>query len=284
MLIGRLGNSMFQIGASIGYARKYGHEWAVQEHPHNGESAIHRVYPNLPKTNSRGVGYQEHPSKFCQHHQMHYDECHFNYHPIPNMGGDVFLRGFWQSYKYFEHYQDEVKDVFKLPHVPGYEDYVSIHVRRGDYVKHSGSFPPITKGYISEAMNHFLRIYDSIKFMVFSDDIAWCKENIKTSVSYVSGSLSDDEIKALQQKLKDQVIFSEGRNEQQDLSLMASCGHHIISNSTFSWWGSFLGHNPNRITITPSQERGSWFGMQSGVKQDVVDLLPPNWIQIHGQL
>lgn len=262
MLIGRLGNSMFQIAASIGYARKYGHDWAVQEQPHNGESAIHRVYPNLPKTNFKGVGYQEHPSKHCQLHGQHYDDCHFNYHPIPDMGSDVFLRGFWQSYKYFENAQEEIKEVFKLPHIGGYEDYVSIHVRRGDYVQYAGSFPPVTKEYIDSAI-HYMEINSDLglngfpKTLFFSDDIAWCKDNF----GHLGGA-----------------VFSEGRNEFEDLSLMASCGHHIIANSSFSWWGAYLGHNPNRIVICPSAE--TWFGPTAGVKQPVVDLIPENWIQI----
>lgn len=257
-LYGRLGNSMFQIAASIGYARKYGYQWAVQSQPHNDESAIHRVFPNLPKTNERGVMLQEHPSKICLQHGTHYDECHFNYHDLPNKGDSVFLSGFWQSWKYFEHCQDEVKKVFALPHVSGYEDYVSIHVRRGDYVQHTGSFPPITRDYIEMAFKHVPPIS---KMIVFSDDINWCKENLKP---YNTGHIE----------------FSEGRNELEDLSLMASCGHHIIANSTFSFWGAYLGHNPNKIVISPSCERGQWFGLSSGVKQDCVDLLPPEWIQI----
>ena len=254
MLIGRCRNSLFQIAMSIGYATKYGYNWAVQEVPHNNESSIHRVYPNLPKTNQKGNRYQEHPPKFCDQHGKHFDLCHFDYHDIPDVGPDVFFVGFWQSYKYFEHCKESIQNIFKLPHVSGYEDYVSIHVRRGDYVQHAGSFPPITMDYIDKAVRKLPHIE---KFIVFSDDIKWCKENIN-----FDGNIE----------------FSEGRNELQDLSLMASCGHHIIANSTFSWWAAYLGHNPDRIVITPSAK--TWFGPSSGVKQPVNDLLLPNWIQI----
>jgi len=145
-----------------------------------------------------------------------------------------------------------------LPHVEGYEDYVSIHVRRGDYVQHAGSFPPITMDYIYEAEMKINAITGKdMMCMIFSDDIAWCKEAFKD--------------------FKD-VEFSEGRNELQDLSLMASCGHHIIANSTFSWWAAYLGHNPDRVVISPSAE--TWFGPTAGVKQPVKDLILPEWIQI----
>ena len=261
--IGRLGNNMFQIAAAIGYAKKYGYEWAADPSNGHGEpySSIHTSFPNLPKSTPSGVRFHEHPNRFCNIHNKHLDECHFNYHDIPNLGPDVILSGFFQSWKYFEHCKEEVKQIFKLEHIPGYEDYVSIHVRRGDYVQHAGSFPPITVGYIHEVIYQIdSRIGHSKKLIFFSDDIQWCKDNF-TFIDRV-------------------VEYSEDRNELQDLSLMASCGHHIIANSTFSWWGAYLGHNPNRIVISPSCENGSWFGPTAGVKHAVVDLLPPEWIQI----
>jgi hypothetical protein len=263
-LIGRLGNSMFQVAHSIGYARKYGYQWAAQEQPHNNESAIHRVFPDLPKTNERGLRINEHPNADCIVHGTHYDLCHFDYHAIPDSGANVYFSGFWQSYKYFEHCKEEVKEVFKLPHVEGYEDYVSCHVRRGDYVQHAGSFPPITMDYIMKADYYINKQQPDgtdkpLKMIVFSDDIQWCKENMGRGK---------------------RIEYSEGRDELGDMSLMASCGHHIIANSSFSWWGAYLGHNPNRIVISPSCKRGNWFGLESGIKKDVVDLLPPEWVQI----
>jgi len=188
---------------------------------------------------------------------MHKDLCHFDYHPIPDLGPNVSLMGFFQSWKYFEGQDEEIRKVFALPHVDGYEDYVSIHVRRGDYVQHAGSFPPITMDYLFQALacaTHKVKY----KKLVFSDDIQWCKDNL--------GKVPNIE-------------FSEGRNESEDLSLMTSCGHHIIANSTFSWWAAYLGHNPNRLIISPSPE--TWFGPASGVKRPVVDLIPDSWIKIH---
>lgn len=253
--IGRLGNNMFQIAAAIGYARKYGYQWAADPRSGYGEpySSIHKVFPNLPKASPSGIRFHEHENEYCQQHGMHKDLCHFDYHNIPDMGPDVTFTGFFQSWKYFEHCKEEVKEVFKLPHVEGYEDYVSIHVRRGDYVQYSGSFPPITKDFIETAISKL----DYKNVLFFSDDIEWCKSNFFGC----------------------RYFFSEGKTELEDLSLMASCGHHIIANSTFSWWAAYLGHNPDRIVVTPSAE--TWFGPTSGVKKPVVDLLPENWIQIH---
>jgi hypothetical protein len=244
--IGRLGNNMFQIAAAIGYAKKYNVQYGIPDRHH--ESRVAEFFPKVPKFSGRY-------STVWREHQKQWDEgsAWFNYHDIPYFPDGVQLFGFFQSRKYFEHCQDEVRAAFDLKYVDGYEDYVSIHVRRGDYVQHAGSFPPINRDYIDKAMAYL----EGKRFLVFSDDITWCKENIFGDVE-----------------------FSEGRNEYQDLCLMASCGHHIIANSSFSWWAAQLGKNPDRIVITPSNKRGNWFGMESGVKSDCPDLLPDEWIKI----
>lgn len=252
--IGRLGNSMFQIAAAIGYAKKFNYEWAVdygsgKGHPY---SSIHKVFPNLPKNHLGGRLYHEHPrDRYCKLHDMPLDLCHFDFHPFDDKGRDVILFGFWQSYKYFEHCEDVVKNLFKLDKIDGFEDYCAIHVRRGDYVENAGSFPPVNETYIRNAMEKV----PTKKFIFLSDDIEWCRATFGDSFEYSR------------------------RNEKQDLSLMASCGHQIISNSTFSWWGAYLRHT-NGLVISPSCKRGDWFGLKAGVKKDVVDLLPPDWIQI----
>ncbi len=264
--IGRLGNSMFQVAAAIGYARKYGYQWGVPNE--QKESTILTHFPNLQRCEHRYRRYNE--------HQPGHGHDWFNYHEVPDHGPDTLLFGFWQSWKYFEHCKEEVKQVFKLEHVPGYEDYVSIHVRRGDYVVHSGSFPPITKEYVMDAIRKLWENNKPQKFIVFSDDIDWCKKEFNGD-NWISES---DINSPLQVRYELSFEYSEGRNELQDLSLMASCGHHIIANSSFSWWGAYLGHNPNKIVISPSCVNPNWFGPTAGVKHDVVDLLPPEWVQI----
>lgn len=257
--IGRLGNNMFQISAALGYARKYGYEWAADFGNGLGEpySSIHQVFPNLPKSGyGAKLRYHEHLDEFCTLHNTHKNECHFDYHPIPNLGPNLTLTGFYQSYKYFEGHDAEIKKIFELPHWVEYEDYISIHVRRGDYVQHSGSFPPITKDYIDKALSILNSQNINIKtLLIFSDELQWAKDNL---TDYNCLFIEPGDIK--------------------NLSKMASCKHHIISNSTFSWWASYLGHNPNKIVISPSAD--TWFGPMAGVKKPVRDLIPHNWIQI----
>ena len=256
--IGRLGNNMFQIACAIGYAKKYGYQWAADSGRGLSEpySSIHQVFPNLPKSEPYGgIRYQEHPGKHCQLHGRHFDLCHFDYHPIPDMGPNLSLQGFFQSWKYFENAEDEVRNTFPLTDHPEMREYISIHVRRTDYLQHPESFPAITGEYINQA----LAILPKMKVMFFSDDIVWCKAGWGNLPGF---------------------YFSEGRNEYDDLCFMASCSHHVIANSTFSWWAGYLGKNPDRIVVSPSHKRGQWFGLKSGVVQDCVDLLPPTWKEI----
>lgn len=256
---------MFQIAAAIGYAKKFGYRWAADFETGKGpqgeaDSSIHKVFPNLPKYERQGRIYREHPAAVCPVHGTHYDYCHFDYHPFVDRGDNVTLFGFWQSYRYFEEVQEEVKKVFSLDRYEDYKDYTSVHVRRGDYVQHSGSFPPVTVDYVNQA----IKIINPEKVLVFSDDIDWCMDNLLSCFENC------------------EVIEFEGDdwNDRRSLSSMASCGNHIIANSSYSWWGAYLGWNPDKIVVSPSHKKGNWFGHSAGVVKDCVDLIPKTWKEI----
>lgn len=234
--IGRLGNNLFQIAACIGYAQKHNVEWGIHKgYVERGFNVnqVDRFLPWLPDRN----GWQF----------KAYNEPCFNYRDIPFHPHGVRLVGFWQSERYFDNAKDQVRKWIKVPKKTGMEDYVSVHVRRGDYVQHSSGFPPITVDYIGQALAHF----PGKKIMFFSDDIEWCKIHFKNCE------------------------YSEGLNEWEDLTLMASCGGHVISNSTLAWWGAWLGEGK---TVAPHWL--NWFGPSNPHNQNTFDLLPKEWIQI----
>lgn len=243
--IGRTGNLMFITAATLGYARKHGLTWGMptdtREVPH-----FRKMFPNIPVLDG-------------QFKRLNWaDPAFFNYQPIPNLHRDTTLVGFYQSEKYFEGQQEEIRRLFKLNIQPEYKDYVSIHVRRGDYVQHANSFPPVTVGYIHAALLRLEERIGHIKNIIFlSDDINWCIENF----AFINRS----------------VEFSQGANEFEDLSLMTSCSHNIIANSTFSWWGAWLNPNPDKIVVSPSMY--NWFGpgFTGSVPKDII---PPQWHQI----
>ncbi len=137
---------------------------------------------------------------------------------------------YFQDIKWFEKHADIVKQFFS--NGIGKRDEVSIHVRRGDYLDFEHIYKNLAKtDYYQRAIAEFP---DDTKFIVFSDDIEWCK-----SYPPFQG---------------ERFSFSEGRNEVDDLNMMASCHHNILANSTFSWWGAYLNKHEDKIVICPKQE------------------------------
>lgn len=188
---GRTGNLMFIIAAQIGYAKKYDTDWFIPRNYHHRE--IYKQWPKLPV-------FKGDPRKLKVYDRTLSDAT-WVYEEIPFHSGGLEIRGFFQSEKFFKHAEQEVKNVFKLPIEP--IDYCSIHVRRGDYLdKNQQTFCPIDMNYIRQAMQ-IMKEKGKTRFMVVSDDLPWCRENIKDS---------DCEIR-----------FSDGKSVFSDLTLMASC-------------------------------------------------------------
>ena len=129
------------------------------------------------------------------------------------------------------------------------ENTVSVHVRRGSYLSAQHVLIVQNKEYYLNALSHF---DENIVKVVFSDDLPWCKE--------VFSPLKN-------------VVFVENEKDYIELILMSKMKNHIISNSTFSWWGAWLNQNPNKKVIAPK----NWFNPNYLKENNVV---PKNWIQL----
>lgn len=254
--MGRLGNNLFQIAATIGYATKYNVSWGIQKgfiEPGFRVYQVDQFLPHLPSSN--GV------------HFKRYNEPFYDYKEIPFYPDGIRIVGYFQSLKYFEHCQDEVKKVINIPIFGGWDDYCGIHARRGDYVNLDTHFPPVTIEYFKMAIP-IIVAHGYSKFIVCSDGMEWCEEVLPVNFPGVHFE------------------FSKGMNEWQDMSLMASCGSNIIANSSFSWWAAFLNTHENKIVISPHNT--SWYGKDNGVVRDAkkrgvtecMDLIPDNWIKL----
>ena len=169
-----------------------------------------------------------------------------------------YLNGYWQSEKYFKESEDIIrKDLepsdeqfLKLNATPFINDnVVSMHIRRTDYTTSNGYHPVQTVEYYKKALE-IIGEYD--KLFIFSDDIEWCRNNLKF----------------------DNMIFIEGNTDIEDLYLISLCKHNIIANSSFSWWGAWLNKNPNKKVIAPSK----WFGDMANLNES--DIVPEGWIRI----
>jgi hypothetical protein len=226
---------MFITSAMIGYAKKNGLDYGIpMAYKHKG------IYNHFKLPKFRGNSKRFHLHDEGQHG--------FPYHEIPHHPKGIKLRGFFQSEKYFEHCKDDIKRAFPLRIVP--TDRISIHVRRGDYVKYVDNFLPTTEEDVQKIVDYFGR---SETYLICSDDVSWCKENLC----------------AIDAKFE----YNHG-NEFDDLSAMASCKHHAVSRSSFSWWAAWLGHNPDKtiVALTP------WFGKLNPL--DTKDIIPERWIKI----
>ena len=184
---------------------------------------------------------------------------------VLNAGGSACLWGYWQSEKYFESARDEVRAAFAFaravpPSAQALANQikktgsVSLSVRRGDYVNASNAklFGETNLRYYEDAIKYISSRVPDPRFFVFSDDIAWCRENIHIpfETAYVPADL-------------------DGPSAMQLLSL---CKHQIIANSSFSWWGAWLNRNSQKIVIAPKH----WTA--HGPEQE--DIVPPEWVRV----
>lgn len=159
-----------------------------------------------------------------------------------------FFQGYWQDYKYYEWLCEHVGD-FQLSskwipevlqplkeQIQETEESVSVHVRRGDYFKPENikKYGVCDAAYFENAIQKIEKRIKAPKFFIFSDDLEWVKSNINLPQNSVL--IPNYDI--------DQFLYIE---------LMSFCKHHIISNSSFSWWGAVINSDKEAITICPSR-------------------------------
>lgn len=161
---------------------------------------------------------------------------------------DIYFTGYWQDYCYinslseeglrkqfkFKNNIDDLKNKKLLDDINDKES-VSVHIRRGDYVS-SPNFKGICdEKYYTASIDLLKKKYENVVFIVFSDDIEWCKKKFAGNKNFLF------------------VDWNHGENSYLDMQLMSKCKHNIIANSTFSWWGAWLNSNPDKTVIMPER-------------------------------
>lgn len=185
---------------------------------------------------------------------------------VLNARSNVLFSGYWQSEKYFKQIENIIRQDFQLKDIPDelnhemanlmqVSDSISLHVRRGDYVTN-----PVTQEfhglcspkYYQKAIQIVQDKIDNPVFFVFSDDMEWVKQNmnIPCKCYYITNNTA--------------------KKDYLDMWLMSQCKHHIIANSSFSWWGAWLGGLDDSLTIAPKK----WF---QDPRIETRDLLPEPW-------
>ena len=246
-LQGGLGNQLFQWAVTKSLSVKYDSEYRFEL------SYFKSPGWNIELDKFKKIVLDEYDNKI----PLNLISDNFYFKEIPN---NSFLNGYWQSEKYFISVENLIRDDLKIEeNLKNYiiskypvlnENTVSLHVRRGDYLNSQDCHPVQTIDYYNKSYDI---INDSnINVIVLSNDIDWCKENLKFN----------------------NILFIENEVNITDLYIMSLCKHNIIANSSFSWWGAWLNENKNKKIVSPSK----WFGEKANIYTG--DIIPNNWIMI----
>ena len=201
-----------------------------------------------------------------------FNEPSFDFHPDALcIKAPVYLKGYFQSYKYLLGYEDLIRKTFSFP-IDTLDNInkellfqlktkttISIHIRRGDYItnKLTEQFHGnCSLEYYLEAISLLASRNKDFTLVFFSDDNIWVKEqfeNLPYSKIFVG--------------------HNKNENSWKDMCLMSFCNHNVIANSSFSWWAAWLNENPYKMVIAPKQ----WY---AEVEKNTNDLIPPQWIRL----
>lgn len=200
--------------------------------------------------------------RFYGEKQIGYDDDFFK------LGSQVYLRGYFQSEKYFLDCKSFIFEQFIFRNV-AYDDMhlfleklnqqktVALHIRLGDYLQLSANsiMAPFDLAYYKRAIEYIQKQVDDPVFLVFSDQILLAKQllTIEANLLFVDASIS--------------------KSADEDFVLMQSCQHQIITNSTFSWWAAYLNQKSGKIMVAPQKWYKDHFG-------DATHLYPDNWVVI----
>lgn len=176
---------------------------------------------------------------------------------------ECYIDGYWQSEEYFQGVEDVVRRTFQFPAFTEQENLkleqivktkqsVSLHVRRGDYVGVTRFVSLGKTYYYQSAIEYIKSIIEKPLFVVLSDDIEWCKENLDLPADSIF------------------VTWNQGNKSYRDMQVMSICKHNIIANSSFSWWGAWLNNNPEKLVIAPSR-------FFNGNIEDDSHIIPEGW-------
>jgi hypothetical protein len=252
---GGLGNILFQIATACSISIRDSMSFCIDaSHYHGGHFNLEKYYKNFFRK-----------LNFCNNFKedFFFGESQHEFREIPKFESNTKLTGYFQSEKYFVQHRKEILELFsppdeiliKLNSEFGNllsEETCGIHIRRGDYIHLYEFYFNLGIDYFKSAVSE---IGEEKTFLIFSDDIDWCKNNF----NFVKNK-----------------IFIENLDDFESIYLMSICKDNIISNSTFGWWGAWLNQNENKKVVCSEK----WFGDSLKHLLNSKDINCENWIKL----
>lgn len=280
-LKGGLGNQMFQYAVARAHSPQVTIDFSfLQQHTVSSETFTSRIFglnifPNIVYTpiknwqrflylNESQIPFAERLKRWlgfnCKLIRQYENEL-----VLVKPEKNLYFDGYFQSEKYFSKIRSELLHEFSFPSLDEKNSHwkqqilndpnaVSVHIRRGDYLKPAvlEYHGLISQRYYMQSMEELKNTYPDATWYIFSDDPVSARELFQNIPS---------------------CYFVEGNNQDawKDMALMAACKHHIIANSSFSWWGAWLS-NHTGITIAPK----NWFNPAKAIF-NIHDFVPAHW-------
>jgi hypothetical protein len=278
-LRGGLGNQMFQYATALAIAERHGREVRLdlrEALPGRGQPHLLRwQVPALQMGREHAWSYPRPALVLARRLRWFarmwrcYAEVGLRFEPaVRRQRPPLHLHGYFQCERYFADVRDALRRQFRPRAAPGAStrcwveritdvgDSVAIHVRRGDLLRpqHQAVHGVCDAGYYEAAANLVAERTGARSFYVFSDDIRWARATLRLpgATAYVEGH--DDA-------------------PEWDLHLMSLCAHHVCANSSFSWWGAWLGSHPAQTVVAPRR----WF---ASPQLDAGDIVPARWLRL----
>lgn len=281
-ILGGLGNQMFQYALALVLKQKFGDDVLIdtttfKTYPHHNGFELNRVFNiSLKEADKKQIIslYHRFTScynivKFYKHimpkKQNEYREIEaepFNENIFVDNGNNYYT-GYWQDYRYFIDYSSVIKKEYTYKNLPigknkecfdlfKNNNFVSVHIRRGDYLSTKGFGGICNTDYYQRAIEYVKGKMTDVKFAFFSNDIEYVNKEIVPLCK--SNSIV--------------VNWNRGNDSYNDIRLMSACKANILANSSFSWWSAFLNIHSSPLIVAPQQ----WHSYQECKRQ------LPDWV------
>lgn len=277
-VLGGLGNQMFQYASALGLARRIGAKLQLDLDGFGSYASWDYQLDLMNVPQDLGTTPKKSRSIFGAKSTgvVHYEEPHLHFDAgfLKLDATEIYLKGYFQCPHYFCEIREELLQRFSLKSdlsppavelsekIQSTPNAVSLHVRRGDYLKLSDIHPCLTGDYYRRAVDLIQRLHgDECHFFMFSDDTDFLQNEFQWLPHQTIVEVADKHSDA---------------HAAEEMHLMSHCDHHITANSSFSWWGAWLNPSKDKQVIAPR----NWLARSERVSSFPIDLYEEDWISL----